>query len=90
MRDLHRQEVPYKKAGIVLSHIIGEEEAPLSLWGNDRDDGLMGVVDNLNKKLGKDALTFGRLKGGGQLDKDKYRSPCYTTKWNEVLLVSKY
>lgn len=88
VRELYRKEVPYKKAGIVLSHIIGEEETPLSLWGNDNDDGLMGVVDSLNKKLGKDALTFGRLKGGGQLDKDKFRSPRYTTRWNEVRLVS--
>ena len=88
VRELHRKEVPYKKAGIVLSRIIGENETPLSLWGNDYNDGLMSVVDGLNKKLGKDTLTFGRLKGGGRLDKDKYRSPRYTTRWNEVGLLS--
>lgn len=88
VRGLYRQEIPYKKAGIVLSHIIGEDETPLSLWGDDKNDGLMGVLDGLNKRWGSDSVTFGRIKGGGQLDRDKYHSPCYTTRWSEVLILS--
>ena len=88
VRKLYRPTVPYKKAGIVLSHIVPEDETSLSLWGDDQDDGLMGVLDNLNRRWGKDAVTFGRLKGGGQLDQDNFRSPRYTTRWDEVRAVT--
>jgi len=92
-KALYRSGVPYKKAGVVLGRIISENFVPVSLWDQyektDEDALLMNVIDNLNAEWGNDAVTFGRLKKGGQLDHDQHRSPRYTTSWNEVRKVER-
>lgn len=90
-RKLYQKDVPYKKAGIILSHITEANLETASLWkdekNNDSTD-LMNAVDEMNEKLGKDVITFGRIKNSGRLDRDKYRSPRYTTDWNELKKIS--
>ncbi|OGG86173.1 hypothetical protein A2392_01795 [Candidatus Kaiserbacteria bacterium RIFOXYB1_FULL_46_14] len=85
---LYRRGIPYKKAGVVLGRIIPADAVPVCLWEEEEsmndDTQLMSVIDDLNTRWGNDAITFGRVKRGGQLDHDQHRSPCYTTRWNEI------
>src|SRR6266498_1335710 len=81
----------FKKAGILLSDLV-----PISLltgrlfdepeWQRSR--ALVRVVDKLNANFGRDTVTFA---GCGQRPrwqtKFERRSPRYTTKWDEILVI---
>ena len=65
----------------------------------DRGDRFVDLIDEINSKLGKDLVVYGaqgikkRSKKAADLRSDwqmksYYRSPSYTTRWNELLKVS--
>ncbi len=90
-RATYRKDIPYKKAGVVVSNITEADSVPVTLWSYNEvedDNKLMSTVDLVNEKFGKNAITFGRIETAGKLDKDKYRSPRYTTSWNELKKIS--
>lgn len=90
-RMIYRGEIPYKKAGVVVSGITEADSTPATLWSlsePEDDNRLMSTVDFVNEKFGKGSITFGRIETAGKLDKDKYRSPRYTTSWSELKKIS--
>jgi len=65
----------------------------------DRGDRFVDLIDEINSKLGKGLIVYGaqgikkRSKKATDLRSDwqmksYYRSPSYTTRWNELLKVS--
>ena len=48
----------------------------------------MRVVDALNRRFGRDTVTFAAagMRRASKL-RSAFRSPCYTTRWDELLLV---
>lgn len=76
----------------MLSELVGAESVQTDLFSqvqiSPRSTKLMIVLDGINKKMGKESIKLAsegfkrpwKMKQGN-------KSPCYTTKWNEVIKV---
>lgn len=86
-RQVYEEGVPYKKAGVVLGFIRPDEYRQAGLFEEDamENESLMKAVDHLNRKIGIDTVTIGRVKDRAGWDSRRdHRSPAYTTDWNEL------
>lgn len=91
LEQLFEPDVPYKKAGITLSHLQSVECQQESLFLNTENKkdtaNLMSVIDGLNNKKGKELILLGsRLLGDKWRSRADVESPAYTTRWNDVAL----
>lgn len=90
--SLYDPEVPYKKAGVVLSGILPEGIATGTLFGDDKivkkTAVLNKVMDEITNKFGSTILKMG-TEGGKQTwqENSAHISKRYTTHWNEIPLV---
>lgn len=90
---LWRSGTAYKKIGVILSGIIPEmqyqkdlfERSPLSV---EKQNKVMALMDQLNKKCGKKALRMASegLEQEWQMKRERL-SPRYTTQWLEIIRV---
>jgi len=92
LKQLFKLNYQYAKAGIMLSELVGAESVQTDLFSqvqiSPRSTKLMIVLDGINKKMGKESIKLAsegfkrpwKMKQGN-------KSPCYTTKWNEVIKV---
>ncbi|MBQ6939515.1 MAG: DUF4113 domain-containing protein, partial [Muribaculaceae bacterium] len=86
-----RRGEAYKKAGVILGHIIPREHVQLSLFDTvdrDKHHRLMQVMDSVNKQVGGKVLRLG-AEGGKKawLAQRNHLSPCYTTSFRDILVV---
>lgn len=91
LKRIFRPAFGYKRAGIILLDLESEHNPQTDLFGNKADPKekkLMQVFDELNRRMGKKTLYFGLQSPQNQsLVRHEYRSPCYTTRWNELATV---
>jgi DNA polymerase V len=80
----------YKKAGVIFTKISDKSMTPAFLFDqrdNEREALLMQALDELNHKYGRDTL----VTATQGVDKIRYNmkhlSPCYTTKWQDLIKV---
>ena len=92
LQDIYKKGYQYKKAGVILGGIIKKYEVQGNLFDNlDRDsnDKILNTVDSINKKMGQDMIRYAAL---GYRKKWKLKqeqlSPCYTTRWKDLLIIS--
>ena len=86
-RTIYKKDVPYKKAGVVLSQITADDNVQLDLFNSQKkdDNKLMSVIDTVNKSLGRDSITIGRARYKESWSNNhNFRSQCYTTSWNDI------
>ena len=86
-----RRGEAYKKAGVILGHIVPREHVQLSLFDTvdrDKHHRLMQVMDSVNKQVGGKVLRLG-AEGGKKawLAQRNHLSPCYTTSFRDILVV---
>jgi DNA polymerase V len=94
VRSIYREGYAYKKCGVFLSKIMPQEVLQADLFGDfslEREykkARLMCVVDLLNQLWGSNTLFFG-AQGIGRTWKmrQERRSPCFTTRWGDILVV---
>ncbi len=85
--------VPYKKAGIFLFDMVPTNQKQLDLLSEKPDttsnDNLMKLMDKINSRYGKQTIKSGACgtKSYWAMLSD-YKSPNYTTSWNELPKVS--
>jgi len=84
-------ELRYKRAGVTLSDLSPSRNETRRLWGTEeyeRLQVLMSVIDRLNRKFGRDCVRYGVFPEQGKW-KTRFnkRSPRYTTKWDEILVI---
>jgi DNA polymerase V len=82
---------PFKKVGILMSELVASDQLQTNLFDErdrERAKKLMQTIDEINLKMGKDAIKFA-AEGMEQLWKmrSQYRSPKYTTCWNDLPIV---
>ena len=81
----------YKKAGVYLSDLRPSGNLPQRLWENDRHErmrALMSQIDRVNHRFGRETVKCGVFKSEGKWQtKLTKRSPRYTTRWDELLVV---
>jgi DNA polymerase V len=91
IEDIYQSGYRYKKVGILMSELVPAEQSQIALFDEldrERAKKLMQMVDEINLKLGKDAIKFA-AEGIKQLWKlrSQYRSPKYTTCWEDLPVV---
>ena len=92
LKSIYRFDCIYKKAGVIVGKIVPQDEVQMSLFDkvdrNKRKD-LMQTVDKVNTLMGKDTLKLAiQGKGRDWKLKQEKLSPCYTTRFADVLTVS--
>ena len=96
LTSLYRPGFEYHKCGVLLLDLTpaGAVQGNLLKESNyQQSDKLMHLIDDLNIKMGKGAISFaaqGLEKGRGNRKwtmRQQWRSPRYTTRWNELMVV---
>lgn len=89
LAQIYRAGYRYKKAGIMLNHLVPAEQLSLRFFGNEpfeRSRRVMRAVDAINSRFGKDTVRFGVAQPTGRWQtRFMRRSPCYTTCLKDVL-----
>ena len=92
LKSIYKKGLTYKKAGVIVGDIIPENQVQLNLFDIDSNHhkrkNLYSTVDIINQAMGRDKV---QILGQGitrRLSLKKERlSPCYTTRWDEILQV---
>lgn len=91
LEKIFKEGYEYRKAGIILSGLVPAEKMSKRLFDDERFERqhkLMKAVDEINQKFGKDTVRFSSVERCGAWKmKQIYKSPSYTTNWNELLTV---
>jgi DNA polymerase V len=90
LEDIFKSGYEYKKAGILLNHIVPRTENQMDLFaehGRDQET-LLQVVDLINARYGTKTIQSAAC-GIDQSWRavSNFRSPKYTTAWNEILRI---
>ena len=95
LRRNFRANTPYKRAGIILTHIIPQHTALQDLFDErdrEKDNRLQSTLDKMHDKFGKRTIVFGTQSTASsmseqQVYKVENRSPLYTTDFNQLLQI---
>jgi len=93
LKQIYRPNYNYAKAGVMLSELVPAEGVQTDLFsqmqGTLKSDELMAAIDQINRKMGKDAI---KLASEGFRKpwkmKQENKSPSYTTNWDDLPIVS--
>ncbi len=92
LKQIYRPAFRYKRAGIMLADITSEHCPQADFFQTPQTDikerQLMKAFDDLNNRMGKHTVYFGlKLPQQTSFVKHEFRSPCSTTRWNELTAV---
>lgn len=88
VRPIFRPGLPYQKAGVMLSGLeprAGLTESLFGRYDRPRSERLMGVLDEVNRRLGPGTLRY--AASGFERPwhmRREHASPHYTTRWDEL------
>jgi DNA polymerase V len=92
LRSIFQRNYSYQKAGVLLPDLLPHGVRQLSLFGitdGERSDQLMSTLDKINRRHGKSSIRFGsELISDRWRMRQQFKSPSYTTKWDELLTIS--
>jgi DNA polymerase V len=75
-----------------LSGLVPAEKLTKRMFDDERfqrQHNLMKAMDEINRKFGKDTVRFGGVETEGNWKmKQTRKSSCYTTNWQELLVVN--
>jgi DNA polymerase V len=88
--QLYQEGKKYKKAGVLLSHIVPDDSIQGNLFEKQESMGrvLMEQIDNINFSMRNDVVKF--ASSGTTRDwkmRKDFQSPRYTTRWEELYKV---
>jgi len=91
-RDLFREGLGYKKAGVVITSLVQEEGHTRSLFSDaealEMESRLSSSIDSIHKAFGRGAVLLGS-QGSGEIKVCReHQSPHYTTLWSDIPKVS--
>lgn len=88
IRQLFKPGQSYKKAGVLLSHIVPETHVQTTLFGQPagkENKKLMEIIDNINFSQRNDILQFATTGTSRNWKMQRgYKSRHYTTRWDEL------
>ncbi|MBP6881028.1 MAG: Y-family DNA polymerase [Candidatus Pacebacteria bacterium] len=91
LRELFEPDVPYKKAGVMLTGLCltgGGQQSLFTPKKEASNEQLMSVIDGVNRREGREVIQIGsRLQSSHWQAKAEVCSPSYTTQWSEVAVV---
>jgi len=87
---IYKSGYEYKKAGVLLNHIVPRDQNQMDLFDTNPDDNekLGQVVDLINKRYGAKTIQSAAC-GSNQAWRTvaNFRSAKYTTSWKEILRI---
>ncbi len=92
LRSIYKPGLVYQKAGVTLLNLVPNEGQQLSLFHSQADDAkskrMMQALDQTNQKYGRGSLFI----AGEGINKSwqiraEYKTPAYTTSWDELAIV---
>lgn len=92
LEDMYIKGPRYKQAGVFLSGLIDDSSVQFELFANknkERESSLMNALDSINHRYGR-----GKIKMAAEgtdpkwLMKQAWRSDKYTTRWDELKIVT--
>jgi DNA polymerase V len=91
LQSIYRPGRLYKKTGLILYGLVSADCFQQDLFvkqdrGLKKQEAIMHLMDEANKRFGKDIIKFAAegVKQKWKMKQDK-RSPCYTTRWDDLL-----
>jgi DNA polymerase V len=92
LKDLYRDNYNYKKAGILAGELKPYSIVQTNLFHafdiDKKHRDLMKIMDSMNKKYGKQTLYVASCGQDHTWSRrEQFRSPCYTTKWGDLLKI---
>ena len=93
LRSLYKKGLEYKKSGVIVGDIIPQNQVQLNLFDMDekriKRKKLDSTVDTINQAMGRSTIHIGSqgIAKNWQLKREKL-SPCYTTKWDDLLTIN--
>ncbi|MGV3556934.1 Y-family DNA polymerase [Larkinella arboricola] len=91
LKAIWKEGYDFQKVGVILNEIMPVEHQQKLIFADSPDPrhaALSQVVDQINLRHGRDKL---RVAAQGYDKswkiKQRYKSPCYTTKWSDILTV---
>lgn len=93
VKALYRKDTNYKKAGILAGELTPEAILQTSLFMPEtlslRSAKLMKIMDEINRNYGKNTVYFAACGRNPNFRlKSAWRSKRFTTRWDEILIVS--
>lgn len=93
LKQIYRPNFKYAKAGVMLSELVPVEGVQTDLFSqvqvSSKSKALMAAMDQINRRMGKEAV---KLASEGFRRpwkmKQENKSPCYTTKWDDIPAVN--
>ena len=90
LKQIYKPHYNYAKAGVMLSELVPVQGVQTDLFSqvqvSPKSTKLMQTMDGINKKMGKESI---KLASEGFTRpwkmKQENKSPCYTTKWDELV-----
>ncbi len=90
LRGLYCEGYGYKKAGVILLDISSSEGIQTSIFDVDhraKHRSLMSAMDKINLTHGAAMVRVGSQREGEIPTNSQYRSPRYTTEWEDILTI---
>ena len=92
LKCIYKQGLTYKKAGVIVGDIVPQDRVQIDLFENLENDSevnsLHKAVDRINRSMGRDKV---QILGQGLISKWGLKreklSPCYTTRWEDILKI---
>ncbi len=85
LKDIYRPGYKYQKAGVILSHLIQENQIQLDFFQQQENSKLIKSLDRINQQFG--SLSIKSASCGTENKwrmKSEYKSKRYTTQWSEI------
>jgi DNA polymerase V len=86
LSTIYEKDVPYKKAGVVVSALVPEDYSTGTLFAEQKVDTkkIDVLTDMLNDKFGHGTVRSGVILKNGARGSAKLRSKEYTTRWGDI------
>ena len=94
LNEIYKPGYLYKKSGVIATEIVPEKNVQLNLLNTTdhfKHHNLMEAIDEITRKLGKDAVRVARQGTAEKKDwhlKKEHKSPCYTTRLEDILTIN--
>ncbi len=90
LERLFEKGYAYKKVGVTLYDISPSSSVQSSLFeavDHSKHSALMQTLDSINSQYGKSSIKLGADNRGSAHVNSEHLSPCYTTKWSDIIKV---
>ena len=90
LREIYREGLAYKRAGVMLLDLVDARQAQASLFDrpDPKDDRLIEAMDAIEGRMGPGSIRFGHSGSAARWrPSGAFRSPGYTTRWADIPVV---